>query len=162
MHSLITTLLSYLAKYSAANSTSPSFTALAKSSTLPAGAKSLTTGTPSTTASTIDVVPVGVGTAGQTFSVRVIGWNTDDESNYVPSLLATIACTLSAVEYTTSGNKSCDTLTIAVGSDGVDVVILPRAAGFASFRVDTNGSQWFTLDYDMTGATSGNCYWKVR
>lgn len=122
----------------------------------------------------------GVGADNTTFSARIYGISTMQTSGrtsvtpqtnlwiYVP--LVELACTLS-VQMTGQDNRVitgtenfADTLAI-VGTTavaGVDVnVTSPANDTIAKIYADLWGFQGFEVTYDMTGATSGNCAFRL-
>jgi hypothetical protein len=108
-----------------------------------------------------EFLPYGVGTAGQTIDVRVVGWSLDPTGlRYVPRTIARLTCTLSAVVLAGTSNKTCDTIEVTEGTENVDVIAKGNASGFGTFRVDTLGSEYFTFEGNRGSATSFNTFYK--
>lgn len=109
----------------------------------------------------------GTGNEDTTFAARVLGWRrlgTDDETDlWVPVELAEVACTLSAtVGVAGTGvvatERFADTITLVAGNDDISMeIVSPTGDEIAHVVLDLKGFQKFEVQYDMTGATDGNC-----
>lgn len=116
----------------------------------------------------IQLIPYGAGADTTTFSMRLWGWSqtNDDTEVWIPQLLAELSCTLAAgtpgADFTalTASNYGCDTITLVAGDQDADI-ISPANDTPGSAAVHLRGSELIEFTYDMTGATSGNCLWRV-
>lgn len=166
MHKILGTRNSRFNIFAAADSTSTVLDALAKSASIPTGAINLSTiaGGPALTATAIDFMPVGVGTAGDTFVMQVIGWSYDfTNSKWMPQELCQVTCTLSSVVDET-GVKTCDSIVVVAdhGVEGTELVCRSRSTGFSQFTVDSQGVELLTVDYARGTVTNVNTYVRVR
>lgn len=123
------------------------------------------------TASNARIIPFGVGSATQTFSVRVIGWSDAQpvagSSNlplWVPTILCEYLCTLSTVvgvadSAVLSTEKFCDTIALVSnrGTDGQDTTkFSPTNNLIAHFLVDLKGAKKVELCYSVGTNTDCN------
>jgi hypothetical protein len=126
---------------------------------LPATAKKVAPSVQSHTPNLMEFLPYGIGTAAQTLDLRVIGWSLDPTGlRYVERVLARVTATLSAVVLAGTTNKTCNTIAITEGDDGIDVRECSNAAGFATFIVDMKGSDYWSIDGNRGSATSFNLF----
>lgn len=112
----------------------------------------------------------GAGASDQTFSARVWGWRPSLSAagalvGYDPMLLAEFALTLSAAagvagQNILSTDLEVDTITLTHGASA-DVQIVSPALDIrgAWAAVDMRGCLFPEIQFDMTGATSGNVLW---
>lgn len=112
----------------------------------------------------------GAGTENTTFDARVIGWNamafvkTDGSPGelWIPTPLAQFSCTLSATvgvagAPVTATDKFVDTITAAsFNPTGGSEIVSPTGDLIAHAVLDAKGCDLVQIDFDMTGATSGN------
>lgn len=124
----------------------------------------------------------GAGSDNDTFSARIIGWERRGSNpvttEWNPIILATFACTLSSmVRANVATDKIVDTITEtsmiapepryndldatpAVVYGGTCIIASP-ANNFEAFAiVPIYGVEKIQFDFDMTGATSGNCWFR--
>ncbi len=129
---------------------------------LPANAKENTQGGNKAFGNTFATFLVfGVGTAAQTIDIRIVGYSLDPTLlRYVPTSLARLTCTLSGVVLASTTNKTCNTISITEGTDGVDVTQQSQALGFATFMVDMKGCDYFDILGNRGSATSFNIWYK--
>lgn len=113
-------------------------------------------------ARTLKLVFYGAGSDNDTFDARLYGVAyANGLYVYVP--LLQVSCTLSAAvgvasATVTNSERFADTIaTPALGQGGIDVVVTSPANDTpAHLLVDVQGFSYLALDFDMTGATSGN------
>ncbi len=108
----------------------------------------------------------GAGSDNQTFDARVYGWQ-QVAGLWVPTLLAQLSCTLSSVVGVAgypviNTERFVDTYTLASGfNSNVSVeVVSPASNTIGHVLVDVRGFSKIQIDFDMTGATSGNALCK--
>lgn len=111
------------------------------------------------------LIPYAVAAAGDTFSIRFVGWRRvgDGETKLlVPFTLGEVACTVSTptgIDGTpvVSTELFCTTITLTVGSDVAVDIVSPGDTTIASLIVATKGCQNMSVDFRMDlGATSAN------
>lgn len=161
-----TSVASY-AKLLSANSTASSFASVASTTTDPSSNSGFLTLCPPAgpVPNSIILMPFGAGSDDQTFDMRVIGWLPfgSPYSYWVPTILWQGTCTLStavgvAGQTTVATDRYADTIDTDIGTDGVTCSRLSNAANQpASVLVDLRGHRLIQIDFDMTGATNGNC-----
>jgi hypothetical protein len=159
----VDTLLSQYIKALSANSTDTSFDQ-APTTTKPSGDGVIEARRfGEFTNSTLLVVPYGVGSADDTFDLRVIGWRCID-TLWVPTILCQVACTLgtaTGVDGAAVDNSEsfADTisLTSPYGTSGVDVqVSSPADNTVGHFLVDAKGHELIEFCFDLGTADSAN------
>lgn len=113
--------------------------------------------------------PVGVGSDNATMSLYVYAWHVTGQVSrwdrlWIPSLLASFLCTLSArtgVNNTPLGSTTrfCDTITLGVGNANVsNEIISPGSDSIGSIALDAKGARFLEFRYGTGGsATSCNC-----
>jgi hypothetical protein len=163
-----------LRKALAANSTATAFVEQEPSATAPSGTgvwdlldREIGWGAGVKVPSYLQLIFFGAGSDTQTFDCRVWGYNATNDSTtiYIPQLLADVTCALGP----TTG---CDGAAIAASTLMVDSITVNQGSADGGFRNLVNsaddttaslllhcrGCRWIKLDFDMTGATSGNAY----
>lgn len=120
----------------------------------------------------VNLVPYGVGADTTTFALRLWGWNrlappgtADADLIWIPQLILELAVTLSTPTATPIGasNVFADTIAVTDGPEaagGWRDLISPASDTPASILIHTRGCEILEFDFDMTGATSGNCLWR--
>jgi len=119
------------------------------------------------------IVPYGVGSATNTFSMKIYGWRSVRQRQgattpiiplWVPYLLASFTCTLctlAGVAGTPVDNTHlfCGTITLGVGNANIsNEIISPTGNVMASIILDRKGSQLVEVRFGTGGsATSANC-----
>lgn len=116
------------------------------------------------------LVPFGVGSATQTFSMNVFGWRHTIGLNplaplWVPYLLAEFSCTLGATPGIINtdvgaGQLFCDTIALVLGNSNIsNEVLSPAGTGMVAHIVlDGKGSQLIEVRFGTgSSATSCNC-----
>lgn len=149
----------------ATSSTATSFTAPAPTTTKPALAVELAkigSGVPTY----LNLIPIGI-TNNQTFDMRVIGWRPVALDTFtdlwVGTILLGVSVTLGNVvgvagAAVLSSEYFADTMTVTIGNANVDYVVTSTANDTpAHVLVDTKGCPLVEWQFDMTGATNGNC-----
>lgn len=122
----------------------------------------------------IVVRPFGAGSDNNTMSVRFIGWTyltdyTRDPNTgiWVPTLLAELACTLSAVvgvagKAVVATDRFADTITLTYGNDDVSIDIVSPANDLSAHAVlDLKGSQKLEI-CTSTGSSATSCNCLIR
>jgi hypothetical protein len=110
----------------------------------------------------IQVIPFGDGADNSTFDLRVIGWKVSDLGLWVPTILAQAACTLSTAvgvnTYEVTGSQRfADTITLTQVQANVDSkVSSPTNNSVASFQVQTRGSTFIEITFNLGTATGAN------
>ena len=113
----------------------------------------------------IKLLPFGVGSATQTFNLRVVGWTTVRNATvtqWVPFTLCELVCTLCtatgvATAPVTDTNKFCDTITLTTGNANVDnSIVSPGSNQIAHAVIDVKGCAKIQVLIDVVSATSGN------
>ena len=118
----------------------------------------------------------GAGSDGQTFDARITRvkkLQSSTATNYIGLCAKTVSCTMSATTGVSGGvltasDRLVDIITESTGSTEAGFVsIVPATAvaakdatgenGIAQLVVDCRGADYLWIDFDMTGATSGNC-----
>ena len=120
-------------------------------------------------AETLELAFFGAGTAAQTFDALVIGWNelrNGTKNVWVPVPIVHLTCTLgSAVGLAAADIIDTDLLahTIAVAANGGIGVIASQTGGnrMAKAEVGIEGYRKVEVIFDMTGATNGNCIYRM-
>lgn len=153
---------SKLSRVRATSSTDSSFPAKAPTATQPSGAgvvgDPIVQGAPNW----IQVVPFGDGADNATFDLRVIGWKVSDLGLWVPTILAQAACTLSTAVgvdtyEVTSSQRFADTIVLTQVLTNVDSkVSSPTGDLVGSFQVETRGSAFIEVTFDLGTATGAN------
>jgi hypothetical protein len=119
------------------------------------------------------LVPFGIGSNGQDFSMNVYGWTEvlgdgPHVELWVPILLAqlstiTLDSSLTVVSGTLVNSSAyfSNSITLAIGNSGISVeVVAPGSPYIAHAVIDVKGHRLIQLDFAMGGsATSGNCLW---
>lgn len=154
------------------NATSTSFTANEAANAFPTSSNVFTVPNRGTQfPDFIEFIFFGVGNANETFDVRISGWGKSGGSTaiYVPSPIVEFECTLGA-RVGVSGldvadtEKFVDTIAVdALYASLVGTIVLvtsPASDLFAVARVDLMGYPRWELEFDMTGATSGNALFR--
>ncbi len=130
---------------------------------------------------TLDLFPFGAGSDDNTFDLRVIGWrravystvdmrnpgaknafidNTNMNVLWVPSIVAEVTCTLSAIvgiagAVAINTDRFADIITVNKGIGVVNTVL--SDAGAASLTVDVSGFELLEITTNTTSsATNGN------
>lgn len=126
-----------------------------------------------TSTNMLKLVPYGTDTNNLTFSMRVIGWSKLDEGDknttiWIPIILGEVSCTLSSSCTGVAGGiipaatYFCDTIAVTYGTSGIDLSVTSPAADIpAHVVVDTKGCQFVEVQFDMTGAASGNALYSA-
>lgn len=133
----------------------------------------------------INVSFFGAGADNTTFDARIVGWDRigsdPDFTLWVPRILCSLSCTLSAQVGITGAklvatDRFADTLVVhatvapqptftdvvsaAAASRGVVEIFSPANDLIAWAKVELEGCEKIQFDFDMTGATSGNCVFR--
>lgn len=113
----------------------------------------------------LQLIPYGVGSDTNTFSMRIWGWSQTNDATeiWVPQLLIEVSCAISTgtdFANITAGNYCVDTITVVAG-DAAASIISPANDTPGSLLLHLRGCELFEFDFDMTGATSANCLWRV-
>jgi hypothetical protein len=168
-----------LVAVASANLTATSFTTLVPKTATPnvtvtAGSGVVALGVGGATASSaLLVVPYGVGSDGNTFSMSVYGWNfvrhrtvNGGAALWVPVLLCTFtACTLESTLPGVAGTELgatqlfCSTMTLGVGNSGTSVeVVAPGASAnqIAHALIDAKGFRFVEFAFN-TGSSATSC-----
>lgn len=118
------------------------------------------------------LVPYGVGSATNTFTLKVYGWRPTlgaqgtvlKDPLWVPFLLASFTCTLCTKTGVTSSDIDathlfCDTIVLVTGNANVsNEIISPTGNVIANIIMDVKGVKLLELRYATGGsATSANC-----
>lgn len=141
-----------------ANATDSSFAAKNPTSTAPSGTGVVEVSRTGVGPADLLLVFFGEGADNTTFDVRVIGWSPVG-SLWVPTLIAQMSCTLSAVVGVagydvTASERFADTISLG---NGIAVVTNPASDAMpATALVDVAGYRKAEVVFDMTGATNGN------
>ena len=153
---------SKLSRVRATSSTDATFPAKAPTATQPSGAgvvgDPIVQGSPEW----IQVVPFGDGADNSTFDLRVIGWKVSDLGLWIPTVLAQAACTLSAAVgvdtyEVTSSQRFAGTIVLTQVQANVDSkVSSPTGDLVGSFQVQTRGSAFIEITFDLGTATGAN------
>lgn len=151
------------------NSTAASFTALAATATEPTGAGVIDLPlTGDAVNSFLQLIFFGAGADNSTFDARVSGWSKVD-TLWVPTPLVEVSCTLGAAVGVASQavldtERFADTLSLAAAYSGLAgslaTVVSPAGDLVARLLLDLQGFRKFQVQFDMTGATSGNAIYK--
>ncbi|MFN4894202.1 MAG: hypothetical protein ACK5HO_00275 [Pseudomonadota bacterium] len=110
----------------------------------------------------VQVVPFGDGADNSTFDLRVIGWKPTELGLWVPTLLAQAACTLSAAlgvaaTEVLNTQRFADTIALTQVLANVDSKLSsPANDTIASFQVETRGSVYLEILFDLGTATGAN------
>lgn len=110
----------------------------------------------------IQVIPYGEGADDSTFDLRIIGWKVSDLGLWVPTILAQAACTLSSAVgvdtyEVTSSLRFADTISLTqVRADVDSKLSSPTGNLVASFQVETRGSAFIEVIFDLGTATGAN------
>lgn len=158
----MTAYTSKLTRVRTALSTDSSFPSKVPTATQPSGAGVVGDPVVQGAPQWIQVVPFGDGADNSTFDLRVIGWKVSDLGIWVPTILAQAACTLSAAVgvdgyEVTSALRFADTIALTqVRADVDSKVSTPGADLVASFQVETRGSAFIEVIFDLDSATGAN------
>lgn len=154
----------------AANSTATGFTAKLPTATKPASAGVIDLfadsgegiNAPPNIPKYAQLVPYGTDSNDQTFSQRLWGWSATDQGVWIPQLLLQLDVTLGNIAATAiaASHLLADTIALAAG-DAHAEMISPANDTPASVLVHLRGSQLIEFDWDMTGAASANCLWRL-
>ena len=160
----------------AANSTSTAFTDFNATSTEPSGTgifdlTAVPYGNNNSVPTWLQLVPFGAGSDDQTFDMRVYGYTetvpadlVTDTKLYIPQLLLDISCTMCARTFSDHAASTflVDTITVNDGAadNGWRSLIDCQENMAASVVIHSRGCRFLRFDFDMTGATSGNCLWR--
>lgn len=110
----------------------------------------------------LQVIPFGDGADNATFDLRVIGWKPTPLGLWIPTILAQAACTLSTAvgvnSYeVTASQRFADTIVLSLIQANVDSkVSSPANDTPGSFQVQTRGSVFIEVIFDMGTATGAN------
>lgn len=113
----------------------------------------------------VKLIPFGVGNAGQTVTVRLIGWSAVGGKLFIPQVLCEFLATLStfvgvAGSVVTDTQKFADTVadpTANIGREGTDCWKRSPANNTpAEYKVLNPGCVLFRVDVKIGTATSGN------
>ncbi len=111
--------------------------------------------------SLVEFMVLAVGSAANTPSVRVVGFSVDPtELRLVPTVLAKVTATLSAVALVSPALKTTASYAITEGTEDKDIRVLNSTAGFSRFRVDMSGCDRFRLDVNKNDATSVTIWYR--
>ncbi len=156
-------------KLLAANDESTSFGALAPTATEPTtGVIDLSAGKPGMIPEWVQFVFFGAGSNDQTFSARVVGWDLLG-TTWVPVPLVELAVTLgqsvgAAGLGLVAADRLADTLAFATAFNALlsPACILTSPTGdlIANALVSPKGHRKLQVQFDMTGATSGNALYR--
>lgn len=113
----------------------------------------------------VQLIPYGIGSDTQTFSMRLWGWSQTNDSPkvWIPQLLVELACTITTgTDFAglVASNYGVDAITVAAG-DAETALVSPANNMQGSALVHLRGCELIEFDFDMTGATSGNCLWRA-
>lgn len=119
----------------------------------------------------IKVIPFGAGSDTDTFDMRLWAWDFLKETGtlggiWIPTLLCDVSLALStpvgiASHKPVNTDRFVDSVTINHGDDNVNIRELSSAENLISyFVIDMEGAELLQFDFDMTGATNGNCLYK--
>ncbi len=110
----------------------------------------------------VQVIPFGDGANNSTFDLRVIGWKVSGLGLWVPTILAQAACRLSTAVgvdtyEVTASQRFADVITLTQVLTNVDSK-LSSATGnlIASFQVETRGSTFIEIAFNLGTATGAN------
>lgn len=151
------------------NSTSSSFASTAIVASTPSGDNVIQTEIPNHgVTNTMMFVFYGAGADDATYDSRIWGWQyVDGTSLWVPTLLAELTCTLSTMvgvsgQAITNTDRIVDTYALDTGfNSNVSVEIVSPANNTGGYVVvDVRGFKYVQVDFDMTGATNGNCIYR--
>jgi hypothetical protein len=114
----------------------------------------------------VGIMPFGIGTAAQTFTMRLIGWRKTINGLWVPSILWDATCTLGTLTGIAGGDvlnteqfaSAIGTPTTGMGSEHYDVFTTSPANNTpAHVWVNAKGCSMFTCDFATgSSATSAN------
>lgn len=108
------------------------------------------------------LVPFGAGSAGQQFTMRVVGWRKTVGGVWVPTVLLDATCTLSnvtgvALDLPTSV-KLCNTVSVGVGTAGYYLDVVSSTQDIpCQIWLHTKACAGVTIQTARTTATSANC-----
>lgn len=166
---LIETLATPWVKARETSSTASSFAAKIPTLTEPSGAGVFNLGKDGALARNgLMALGYGTGADNATFDVKIIGWRSvglGTELIWIPTVLAGITCTLSAITGVAGGalvaaDRVVDTMTLmtALGTANVSVELVSPANDLdpAHAVVDLKGSGKIEVHFDLTGATAAN------
>lgn len=148
-----------LQKARTTNSTDSAFTAPVATTTMPTGGGVVDMRRDPPT--WVRVVPFGVGADNTTFDVRVLAW-TEDLGFWLPTIIAQFSCTLSAFVGVAGAtvdetHRFADTLSTPATNLGPECVTFsPQNDTPGWYLIHAAGAQLIEVQFDMTGATSGN------
>lgn len=158
----MTAYTSKLIKVRTLSSTDSSFPAKVPTTTQPSGAgvvgDPIVQGAPQW----VQVVPFGEGADDSTFDLQVIGWKVSTLGLWVPTILAQAACTLSTAVgvdgyEVTSSERFADTISLTQVLTNVDSKVSSPAGNLVgSFQVETRGSAFIEVIFDLGTATAAN------
>lgn len=165
-------------KMRAVNCTDTSFDATAVTATEPSGDAGTATGQTVIssrggdgvlTKNLIELMFFGEGADNATYDVFVGTWEKlgrGETACWAFKIIAKLSCTLCtyvglAGKEIINTERFVDTVTVSLGNAGVDISVISNAADRpAVVRIDYTGSAKIELIFDMTGATSGNAFYK--
>lgn len=147
-------------KFLTTNSTAASWASLATAATLPTtaiGPRSATE--PSRAGGFLYIAPFGAGADNATFDMRIIGIRQAGDA-YVQTVLAQLACTLSAdvgtaAQIVTNSERFADTISQTFGPAG-NQVISPTGDVRGWVLADLLEFPWYLLDFKVGTATNAN------
>lgn len=147
----------------ATSSTDSSFPSIVPTATAPTGAGVISNPRVGNEAPDwVQIIPFGDGADNATFDLRVIGWKPTALGLWIPSLLAQAACTLSAAVgvntyEVTASQRFADTIALTQVLTDVDSKLSSVTGDLvASFQVETRGSAFIQITFDLGTATGAN------
>lgn len=161
-----------LRKAVSANATSATFTGKTPTTTKPSGtgvwdmlAEATGLHLSRSLSKFINLIPYGVGSDTNTFSMRIWGWSKTNDTTpvWIPQLLTEVSCAIStgtSFANLTASNYCVDTITTVAGDTNAQI-ITPANDIPGSLLLHMRGCELIEFDFDMTGATSANCLWRV-
>lgn len=158
----MTSYTSKLTRVRATLSTDSSFPSKVPTATQPSGAGVVGDPVVQGAPQWIQIIPFGEGADDATFDLRVIGWKVSDLGLWVPTILAQAACTLSTAVgvdtyEVTSGMRFADTIALTQVLTSVDSKLSsPTGDLVGSFQVETRGSAFIEVTFDLGTATGAN------
>jgi hypothetical protein len=165
---LITTLANALKKARSTNAADSSFPSRIPTTTEPTGGgvQNIAGTNEIQTCNQLLIIPYGIGSDNNTFSLRLIGWKaiagTDLTTLWVPITLSEIACTLcTAVGIASTPvlntERFVDTITITTGNSGVDISVVSPTGNVIGFALaDLKGCAKVELSFS-TGGSATSC-----
>lgn len=158
-------LIQRFRKALATNSTATAFVAKLPTATMPSGTGVFDLGLSAT--GQIVILPYGTTTNDTTFDVRLWGWSQVEGLDlWVPDPILHLSCILGTSAGTAIGASvlMCDTIAVTKGpadNGPWRMVSSPADNTLAVISCQLRGSQLLEFDFDLTGAVSANCLWKL-